>query len=74
MLTNYISQRLDDNKVVIICLDMTLMDHSLDIIGDPMDFVMVSEITEPIVFIGSSVAGFCGECEQNPCDWFLLGC
>ena len=73
MLTNYISQRLDDNKVVIICLDMTLMDHSLDIIGDPMDFVMVSEVTEPIAFIGSSVAGFCGECEQNPCDWFLLG-
>jgi hypothetical protein len=72
-LTNYISQRLDDNKVVIICLDMTLTDHSLDIIGDPMDFVMVSEINEPIVFIGSSVTGFCGEFEQNPCDWFLLG-
>jgi len=72
-LTNYISQRLDDNKVVIICLDMTLMDLSLDIIGDPMDFVLVSEVTEPIVFIGSSVAGFCGECEQNPCDWLLLG-
>jgi len=72
-LTNYISQRLDDNKVVIICLDMMLMEYSLDIIGDPMDFVMVSEITEPIVFTGSSVTGFCGECEQNPCDWFLLG-
>jgi len=57
-LTNYISQRLDDNKVVIICLDITLMDHSVDIIGDPMDFVMVSEITEPIVFIGNSVTGF----------------
>jgi hypothetical protein len=58
MLTNDISQRLDDNKVVIICLDITLMDHSVDIIGDPMDFVMVSEITEPIVFIGNSVTGF----------------
>ncbi len=72
-LTKYISQCLDDNKVVIICLDITLMDHSVDIIGDPMDFVMVSEIMEPIIFIGSSVTGFCGECEQNSCDWFLLG-
>ncbi len=72
-LTNYISQCLDDNKVVIICLDITLMDHLVDIIGNPMDFVMVSEITKPIVFIVSSVTGFCGECEQNPCDWFLLG-
>jgi hypothetical protein len=72
-LTNYISQRLDDNKVVIICLDITLMDHSVDVIGDPMDFVMVSEIMEPIIFIGSSVTGFCSECQQNPCDWLLLG-
>jgi hypothetical protein len=39
MLTNYISQRVDDNKVVVICLDVAVVTASEDIIGNPSDFV-----------------------------------
>jgi hypothetical protein len=73
-LTNYISQCLDDNKVVVIRLNVTVVAVSVDIIGNPSDFMMVSkDIRQPVVFIGSSVSGFCSDCQQNPYDWSMFG-
>jgi hypothetical protein len=37
-MTNYISERVDDNKVVVICLDVAVVTASEDIIGFPSDF------------------------------------
>jgi hypothetical protein len=49
-LTNYISQCVKDNKVVIICLDITVIDALEAIIGNPSDFVSVLEtINQPTV-------------------------
>jgi hypothetical protein len=73
-LTNYISQRLDDNKLVVICLDVAVVTASEDIIGNPSDFVLLSaDVDQPIDFIGTTVVGLCNDCQQNPCDWSLFG-
>jgi hypothetical protein len=50
MLTNYISQRVRDDKVVIICLDITVVTASEGIIGNPSEFVSVFQsINQPTV-------------------------
>jgi hypothetical protein len=49
-LTNFISQHVKDNKVVIICLGITVITASEAIIGNPSDFVSVLEtIHQPTV-------------------------
>ncbi len=75
-LTNCISQRVKDDKVVIICLDITVVAASEAIIGNPSDFLSVLEsINQPTVIATSeAVLGnhsdvssvFCGKCQQTP--------
>jgi len=73
-LHNYISQRLDDTKVVVICLNVSVVADSVEMIGNPSDFVIVPEcITEPAVLLSSSAVGFCKHCQQNSCDWSIFG-
>jgi len=73
-LTNYISQRLNDDTIVVICLDITVVTALEEIIGNPSDFVLVSSnVDQPIDFIGNTVDGLCNDCQQSPCDWSLFG-
>ncbi len=72
-MTNYISQRVDDNKVVVICLDVAVVTASEDIIGNPSDFVLVSATVDQLInFIGTAVDGLCNDCQQSPCDWVIV--
>jgi hypothetical protein len=65
---------LDDTKVVVICLNVSVVADSVEMIGNPSDFMMVPEcITEPALFISSSDVGFCNHCLQNPCNWSMFG-
>ena len=73
-MTNYIGQRIDDNKVVVICLDVAVVTASEDVIGNPSDFVLVSATVDQLInFIGTTVDGLCNDCQQSPCDWSLFG-
>jgi hypothetical protein len=80
-LTNYISQRVKDDNVVIICLDITVIAASEGIIGNPSEFVSELQIinqpsvvsTAKDVINKSFSLVFCGECQQTPCDWSTFG-
>ena len=73
-LNNCISQVAEDNRVVVICLDATILSKAEVIIGEPSNFVLLLDKSKPsIAFIGSAVDGFCSDCRMTPCDWTLLG-
>ena len=59
---------------MVICLNVSVVADSVEMIGNPSDFVTVPEcITEPALFITSSDVGFFNHCQQNPCDWSMFG-
>lgn len=58
---------MEDNKIVVICFDFTVLTELEDLLGILSNFVMVSEnVQVPITFIGSSAHAFCSECQMTP--------
>ncbi len=73
-MTNYISQPLDYGKQAVICLDISVVGMSETIIGNPTEFLQsVLPIYSSPEFVGRECDGLCNHCQEDPCDWSLLG-
>jgi hypothetical protein len=73
-LNNYITQPLDEDKLVAICLDASLVSSTEFVIGDPSEFIPISQMDNLTKdFVGNSNGNLCEYCKEEPCDWNLYG-
>jgi len=73
-LNNYITQPLDEDKLVAICLDVTIVSSVELLIGDPSEFIPISQMDNFAKdFVGNSNGNLCEHCKEEPCDWNLHG-
>ena len=73
-LQNYIIQSLFDGKMVLICLDLSIVGFDDAIIGSPSEFIPPSVVSsQQIEFVGVTIEGACSHCEQMPCEWMVYG-
>jgi hypothetical protein len=72
--TNYASQTLSNGKIVIICLDLSVMSVGEAVIGSPSEFIPPPTMSkEEIEFVGVTSDNVCLYCEQIPCEWLHYG-
>jgi hypothetical protein len=73
-MTNYISQPLDYGKQAVICLDISVLGMSETMIGNPSEYLQpVLPVDSSPEFVGRECDGVCNYCQEDPCDWSLLG-
>jgi hypothetical protein len=71
-LNNYISQPVDDDKLVVICLDASVVGFSESLVGEPSEFVPISQtsnFTNDFVANANANDEHCKLCNEEPCDW-----
>jgi hypothetical protein len=72
--TNYVLQTLSNRKIVIICLDLSVMSVGEAVNGSPLEFIPPPTMSkEEIEFIGVTSDNVCLYCEQIPCEWLHYG-
>ncbi len=75
-LSNYITQPIDDENLVAICLDASVAGFSKTLIGDPSEFVSISlttNLTNNFVANANVKDDICKVCNEDPCDWNVYG-
>jgi hypothetical protein len=74
LLNNYITQNLSCEKLVVICLALSVIGFNEATIGTPSEYIcpaIVSDEGTKIVTLDSSE--LCPHCEQKPCEWSVYG-
>ena len=72
---HYIAQHLHSDKVIIICLDVSVLGLSESQIGTPSEFTFIPDGAGAVTtnFIGDDIESYCKDCKATPCEWQLYG-